>query len=134
MRDLADRYAFVQPDDRCCLSGGPILAKKFAVFPCMVDQQQCMFYEDELAKEVERISNPAQKRRLKELKAQMNAVRISVQYSTVQYSTVQYSTVHEAIPDLSGLDRRQTIGLDHSQQPTAIRRVMNVPERRNQVR
>jgi hypothetical protein len=51
-----------------------------------------------------------------------------------QYSTVQYSTVHEAIPDLSGLDRRQTIGLDHSQQPTAIRRVMNVPERRNQVR
>eukprot|EP01046_Picozoa_sp_COSAG06_P022829 COSAG06_NODE_1789_length_8395_cov_13.447806_2_plen_120_part_00 len=93
MRDLADRYAFVQPDDRCCLSGGPILAKKFAVFPCMVDQQQCMFYEDELAKEVERISNPAQKRRLKELKAQMNAVRISVQYSTVQYSTVQYSTV-----------------------------------------
>ena len=53
MRDLADRYAFVQPDDRCCLSGGPILAKKFAVFPCMVDQQQCMFYEDELAKEVD---------------------------------------------------------------------------------
>ena len=98
MRDLADRYAFVQPDDRCCLSGGPILAKKFAVFPCMVDQQQCMFYEDELAKEVERISSPAQKRRLKELKAQMNAVRIC--------STLQYSAVHEAIPDLSGLDRR----------------------------
>jgi hypothetical protein len=75
MRDLADRYAFVQPDDRCCLSGGPILAKKFAVFPCMVDGQQCMFYEDELAKEVKRISTPAQRRKLKELELQMNAVR-----------------------------------------------------------
>lgn len=75
MRDLADRYAFVQPDDRCCLSGGPILAKKFAVFPCMVDGQQCMFYEDELAKEVKRISTPAQRRRIQELELQMKDVR-----------------------------------------------------------
>ena len=77
MRDLADRYAFVQPDDRCCLTGGAILAKKFAVFPCMVDGQQCMFYEDALAEEVMRISTPADQKKLRDLKAAMNAVRAS---------------------------------------------------------
>lgn len=75
MRELAERYAFVQPDDRCCLSGGPILAKKFAVFPCMVDGKQCMFYEDELAKEVKRVAGAATRQKIEELEQQIRAVR-----------------------------------------------------------
>lgn len=88
MANLADRYAFVEPTDVCCLTGGPILAKKFAVFPCVVDGQKCMFYEDALAEEVYRLSPPAVRGRIDTLKAKIAEGRADAEECRAELSEI----------------------------------------------
>jgi hypothetical protein len=62
IKALDQRYAIVEPGERCYVCGLPLLARQFFVFPC-----QHAFHSDCLAKKVVELSGVAKGKRIAEL-------------------------------------------------------------------
>jgi hypothetical protein len=62
IKALDQRYAIVEPGERCYVCGLPLLARQFFVFPC-----QHAFHSDCLAKKVVELSGVAKGKRISEL-------------------------------------------------------------------
>jgi hypothetical protein len=65
-RALGERYAVVEPGERCWICRLPLLVKQFFVFPC-----QHAFHSECLGAKVMELSGPAQSRRIRELQAEV---------------------------------------------------------------
>nr|GFD55056.1 vacuolar protein sorting-associated protein 18 homolog [Tanacetum cinerariifolium] len=62
IKALDQRYAIVEPGERCYVCGLPLLARQFFVFPC-----QHAFHSDCLAKKVVELAGIARGKRIAEL-------------------------------------------------------------------
>ncbi|KAI4609533.1 hypothetical protein J4E83_008703 [Alternaria metachromatica] len=66
IKALEQRYAIVEPGERCYVCGLPLLARQFFVFPC-----QHAFHSDCLAKRVVELAGIARGKRIAELQAEV---------------------------------------------------------------
>jgi hypothetical protein len=66
IRALEQRYAIVEPGEKCYICGLPLLARQFFVFPC-----QHAFHSDCLAKKVVDLAGIARGKRIAELQAEV---------------------------------------------------------------
>ena len=64
---LDNRYAIVEPGERCWICTLPVLSRQFFVFPC-----QHAFHSDCLGKRVLENSGMSKKRRIKDLQAEVS--------------------------------------------------------------
>lgn len=67
IKALEQRYAIVEPGERCYVCGLPLLARQFFVFPC-----QHAFHSDCLAKKVVELAGMAKGKRLGELQMEVS--------------------------------------------------------------
>lgn len=67
IRALEQRYAIVEPGERCYVCGLPLLARQFFVFPC-----QHAFHSDCLAKKVVELAGIAKGKRIAELQMEVS--------------------------------------------------------------
>ncbi|KAK4934708.1 tethering complex subunit [Elasticomyces elasticus] len=65
---LDQRYAIVEPGERCWICGMPVLARQFFVFPC-----QHAFHSDCLGKRVLESSSQTRRKNIKELQSKVSA-------------------------------------------------------------
>lgn len=66
IKALEQRYAIVEPGERCYICGLPLLARQFFVFPC-----QHAFHSDCLAKKVVEVAGVARGKRIAELQGEV---------------------------------------------------------------
>jgi hypothetical protein len=66
IRALEQRYAIVEPGEKCYICGLPLLARQFFVFPC-----QHAFHSDCLAKKIVDLAGIARGKRIAELQAEV---------------------------------------------------------------
>jgi hypothetical protein len=67
IKALEQRYAIVEPGERCYICGLPLLARQFFVFPC-----QHAFHSDCLAKKVVELAGIARGKRIAELQVEVS--------------------------------------------------------------
>lgn len=67
IKALEQRYAIVEPGEKCYICGLPLLARQFFVFPC-----QHAFHSDCLAKKVVEVAGAARGRRIGELQVEVS--------------------------------------------------------------
>jgi hypothetical protein len=67
IKALEQRYAIVEPGERCYVCGLPLLARQFFVFPC-----QHAFHSDCLAKKVVELAGMAKGKRIGELQMEVS--------------------------------------------------------------
>ncbi|KAF2738624.1 hypothetical protein EJ04DRAFT_428532 [Polyplosphaeria fusca] len=67
IKALDQRYAIVEPGERCYVCGLPLLARQFFVFPC-----QHAFHSDCLAKKVVELAGIAKSKRIAELQVEVS--------------------------------------------------------------
>jgi hypothetical protein len=66
IKALEQRYAIVEPGEKCYICGLPLLARQFFVFPC-----QHAFHSDCLAKKVVEVAGVARGKRIAELQGEV---------------------------------------------------------------